>query len=80
MITESNDLHASVERLYAVWIESGGLTPDETRQLLAAASHLEQLYSDHINVEETTVFARAAQVLDRNAIAAIGTEFRFRRK
>jgi len=70
----------SVERAYSVWIESGGLGPDETRQLLSETSRLKQLYSDHIEVEETTVFARAAQVLDRNALVAIGTEFRFRRK
>ena len=77
---EANDLHTSVERLYSAWIASGGLAPDETQQLLAATSRLKQLYSDHIQVEETTVFARAAQVLDRNALTAIGTEFRFRRK
>ncbi len=77
---EANDLHTSVERLYTTWIESGGLGPEETRQLLSETSRLKQLYSDHIEVEETTVFARAAQVLDRNALTAIGTEFRFRRK
>jgi len=77
---EANDLHMSVERAYSVWIESGGLDPNETRQLLSETSRLKQLYSDHIEVEETTVFARAAQVLDRNALVAIGTEFRFRRK
>jgi hemerythrin-like domain-containing protein len=77
---EANALHESVERFYSNWIESGALPADETRQLLAETSRLKQLYSDHIQVEETTVFARAAQVLDRNAIAAIGTEFRFRRK
>ena len=77
---EANDLHTSVERLYTTWIESSGLTPDETHQLLSETSRLKQLYSDHIEVEETTVFARAAQVLDHNALTAIGTEFRFRRK
>ncbi len=77
---EANDLHTSVERSYSAWIESGDLAPDQTLQLLTATSRLKQLYSDHIQVEETTVFARAAQVLDSNAIAAIGTEFRFRRK
>lgn len=43
-------------------------------------AHLKQLYSDHIQVEETIVFARAIHVLDSHTIAAIGTEFRFRRK
>jgi hemerythrin-like domain-containing protein len=77
---EANDLHTLVERFYSAWIQSGDMAHDETLQLLAATSRLKQLYSDHIQVEETTVFARAAQVLDRNALTAIGTEFRFRRK
>jgi hemerythrin-like domain-containing protein len=77
---EANDLHGSVERLYSTWIESGGLSSDDTLQLLSETARLKQLYSDHILVEETIVFARALQVLDSHAIAAIGTEFRFRRK
>jgi hemerythrin-like domain-containing protein len=77
---EANDLHASVERHYSNWIEWGGLGLEETQQLLSQTARLKQLYSEHIQVEETIVFARAIQVLDSNAIAAIGTEFRFRRK
>ena len=77
---EANDLHGSVERLYSTWIESGTLGAEDTRQLHAETGRLKQLYSDHIHVEETVVFARASQVLDSHAIAAIGTEFRFRRK
>ena len=30
---EANDLHCSVERLYAVWIESGSLGPEDLRPL-----------------------------------------------
>ena len=77
---EANDLHSSVERLYSIWIESGGLGPVDTRLLLSETARLKQLYSNHIQLEETVVFARATQVLDRPTIAAIGTEFRFRRK
>jgi hemerythrin-like domain-containing protein len=77
---EANDLHGSVERLYSNWIESGGLGFEETQQLLSQTARLKRLYSDHIQVEETIVFARATEVLDNNAITAIGTEFRFRRK
>ena len=77
---EANDLHGSVERLYSTWIESGGLGVEEAHQLHSHTARLKQLYSDHIKVEETIVFARAIQVLDSHAIAAIGTEFRFRRK
>jgi hemerythrin-like domain-containing protein len=77
---EASDLHGSVERLYSSWIDSGELGSEETQQLLSQTARLKQLYSDHIQVEETIVFARAIQVLDRPTIAAIGTEFRFRRK
>jgi hemerythrin-like domain-containing protein len=77
---EANDLHGSVERLYSTWIESGRLGSEETLQLLSETGRLKQLYSNHIHIEETIVFARAAQVLDSHAIAEIGTEFRFRRK
>jgi hemerythrin-like domain-containing protein len=77
---EANDLHGSVERLYSAWIESDGLGLEEVQQLRSQTTRLKQLYSDHIQVEETIVFARAIQVLDSYAIAAIGTEFRFRRK
>lgn len=77
---EAKLLHESVERLFSIWIESGTLGAEDTGQLHAETGRLKQLYSDHIHVEETVVFARASQVLDSHAIAAIGTEFRFRRK
>lgn len=77
---EANDLHESVEQLYATWIKSGELDSQKTLQLLSQTVRLRQLYSDHIQVEESTVFARASQILDSNAIAMIGTEFRIRRQ
>jgi hemerythrin-like domain-containing protein len=77
---EANQLHESVERIYSTWIESGGLGSDDTMKLLSETARLSLLYSDHIHVEETIVFARAVKMLDSHAIAAIGTEFRFRRK
>jgi len=77
---EANDLHGTVERLYSTWIDTGVLGLEETLLLLSQTARLKQLYSDHIQVEESVVFARAIHVLDTHAIAAIGTEFRFRRK
>jgi len=77
---EANDLHGSIERLYSTWIESAGLGSQETLQLLSQTAHLQQLYSDHIQVEESSVFARASQVLDSHGITTIGAEFRLRRQ
>ncbi len=77
---EANDLHGSVEQSYSNWIASGELGSLETKQLLAQTARLQQLYSDHIEIEESSVFARASQVLDGNTIVTIGTEFRLRRQ
>lgn len=77
---QAADLHASIERLYSAWIATGRLIPEDTLQLQSETARLMQLYSEHIQIEETIVFAHAAQLLDSHAIAAIGTEFRFRRK
>ena len=77
---EANDLHCSVDRLYTVWIESGSLGPDDARLLHSQTARLKQLYFDHIQIEESIVFAQAIQVLDSHAMEAIGAEFRFRRK
>lgn len=77
---KANDLHGSVERLYSNWMASGEVRSTDALQLQFETGRLEHLYSDHIQVEETIVFALAAQVLDNHAIAAIGTEIRFRRK
>jgi hemerythrin-like domain-containing protein len=76
---EASDLHATVERLYASWIASGVLGAEDTGQLLLGVGRLKQLYSDHIEVEESIVFAHATKVLDSFAIAAMGSEFQQRR-
>jgi hemerythrin-like domain-containing protein len=77
---EANDVHNSVERLYTVWITSGHLTASDASQIKSQTARLKQLYTDHIVVEETIVFARASQLMDSQIIAAIGREFRSRRK
>ena len=76
---EADDLHATVDRLFCGWIASGSLSDEEWRMLLAATDRLKSLYAGHIQVEESVVFPRAAAVLDAQAIAAIGSEFRARR-
>lgn len=76
---EAGELHATVERLYSSWIASGSLSREDRQALLTATDRLQLLYAGHIQVEESVVFPRAAAVLDAQAIAAIGSEFRERR-
>lgn len=76
---EADALHASVDRLFSSWIAAGSLSPEDHASLRAATDRLKELYAGHIQVEESVVFPRAAAVLDAQAIADIGSEFRARR-
>lgn len=73
-------LHADVESLYESWIKSGSLSDQNHEELSSMASQLQELYQQHIQLEEQVVFPRAASVLDAKAIAAMGQEFRMRRE
>lgn len=77
---EANILHASVEQLYSAWIANGRLEEEDLRQLMRETGQLKQLYSEHIQLEETVVFALAGRVLDKHALAEIGSEFQTRRE
>jgi hemerythrin-like domain-containing protein len=76
---EANQLHDEVDRLYSKWISNGSLSAEEEHRLTIATKRLQTLYANHIEIEETVVFPRAASVLDNHTIAAIGAEFRARR-
>ncbi|HTX42410.1 MAG TPA: hemerythrin domain-containing protein [Acidobacteriaceae bacterium] len=76
---EADELHAAVDRLFSLWLASGFLSAQDRQALRAATSRLTELYAGHIQLEETVVFPRAAQILSRETIAAIGEEFRARR-
>lgn len=72
-------LHHQVEEIYQDWISAGALTSSEQQKLLSATEELRTIYTAHIQLEESVVFPRAAQVLDKAAIAAIGSELKARR-
>jgi len=76
---DAGDLHAKVDVLYSGWIANGALTPEQRHELAAATAALRQLYERHIELEERVVFPRAAQMLSRESISAMGEEFRLRR-
>jgi hemerythrin-like domain-containing protein len=76
---EADPLHDIADRLYTRWIENGTLSEEEGQHLGAATERLRNLYSRHIQVEDTIVFPRAAQMLSEEALSQIGQEFRKRR-
>jgi len=77
---EADDLHLAVDKLYSRWVEGNALSAEDEEWLRAATRRLKQLYEGHIKIEESLVFPRAAETLDKDAIAMMGEEFRARRK
>lgn len=77
---EADDLHLAADRLYSRWLEENALNAEDHEELLTATRRLKQLYEGHIKIEESLVFPRAAETLDKSAIAEIAEEFRARRK
>ncbi len=75
----ADGLHATAESLYEKWIAAGSLSEEDYARLSSCAQSLQQLYKEHIQVEERVVFPMAAQLLDRNTVRTIGNEFRLRR-
>ena len=70
-------LHESVDQQFTAWLAEGA--PRDADRLLRETAELREIYTGHIRIEEEVVFALAAAVLDRHAIAAMGEEFRSRR-
>ena len=73
-------LHERVETLYGRWMETAALSSEEQTELVSATAELHRIYGAHIELEESVVFPRAAEVLDTAAIAAMGAEFEARRR
>ncbi len=76
----ANDLHLAVDALYLAWIATGRLSPEDEMRLRSSTEQLKHLYEEHIQVEERIVFPRAAEMLNPQAIAAMGQEFHARRR
>jgi hemerythrin-like domain-containing protein len=76
----ANDLHKVVESLFSTWITAGALSPQDQQQLLSSTTQLENLYAEHIQLEEKIVFPRAVAMLDSQTLVTIGREFHARRK
>ncbi|MFP5227296.1 MAG: hemerythrin domain-containing protein [Acidobacteriota bacterium] len=72
-------LHSAIDSLYSDWLTANRLDPEQGRTLLEKTARLRALYAEHIHIEETAVFPEAARILDRDNLAAIGSEFRARR-
>lgn len=75
----ADELHAEVDELYQIWLESGLLSEDNQKTLAQSIGELDEIYKAHIKVEEGVVFPQASRELDSRTIEEMGREFRARR-
>jgi len=76
---DAEEMHATVDSLYSAWIANLTLTPQQHQDLAAATAKLQQLYRQHVELEEKVVFPSAAKMLNQEALTAMGQEFQARR-
>lgn len=76
---QAEALHKESAELFARWSAEGGLPAVDRNRLRAVMAKLKQIYTEHIRLEENIVFPCAAKLLDRDAVAAVGAEFKARR-
>lgn len=75
----AGSLHAVVDRLGRLWLQSGTLAPDESGQLTVILTQLRDLYRRHIAIEDHEIFPVAAAALSATDRTAIGSEMAARR-
>jgi hemerythrin-like domain-containing protein len=73
-------MHAEVERLAERYLETGSLSASDIQRFQAAVARLQEIYREHIRVEDSTVFPLAARLLSDNEKSAIAQEMAARRK
>jgi hemerythrin-like domain-containing protein len=73
-------LHAEVERLAETYLETGSLSASDIQRFQAAVARLQEIYREHIRVEDSTVFPLAARLLSDNEKSTIAQEMAARRK
>lgn len=76
---QAEALHKESSEVFARWMAEGDLHAADRSRLSAALHKLQQIYTEHIRIEEKVVFLCASRLLDSEAVAAIGAEFRERR-
>lgn len=72
-------LHAAVEELGRLWLDTGRLAATELNQFRELITELRAIYTAHIDAEDSGVIPLAAEVLDAAALAEVGREMAARR-
>jgi len=77
---QSGPIHDRVDQLGRQWLEADQLAEQETADLIRCCEQLQQMYQQHIHVEDHEVFPVAQRILSPDALQAIGQEMKARRQ
>jgi hemerythrin-like domain-containing protein len=75
----ANQAHAEVSSWFECWLSVGTLQPGQVNRLQRVLDVLQQLYCQHIAVEDREVFRLASQVLTQREVSELGQEMLLRR-
>jgi hemerythrin-like domain-containing protein len=73
-------LHGDVERLAETYLETGSLSASDREAFRTTVARLQEIYREHIRVEDSTVFPLASRLLSEAEKSAIAEEMAARRK
>lgn len=76
---QANAAHQEVDALGRKWLDTGALTEPETEHLVALLTRLQQIYQQHIAIEDNEIFPLAGQIIEASELARIGKEMADRR-
>lgn len=76
---EAARYHLETDELYEQWMTQGILSGGDYERLLKLTERMQDLYAEHIRIEEEIVFPRAAKLFDKPVLDEIGAEFKARR-
>ena len=72
-------LHAAVENIGQRWLAAGALHNAEREQFRAAIAQLEEIYREHIALEDAVLFPAAVRILSAEEQRDVGREMAARR-
>jgi hemerythrin-like domain-containing protein len=75
----AQDAHEAANALVDCWLEQGGLSQEETQQLIHWLDALRRRYEQHIRLEDEVVFPLARRLLNDQQLQAVGQEMAVRR-
>ena len=73
-------VHAKVDTFVGRWLEHGALPERDALELIELLESLEQVYTDHVRIEDEQIFPAAARLLSAHVLEDLGRQMAERRE